>query len=129
MFDRWGRDGLWWLTLLLILVASCVLELSLRAIKSAIWPTEVETFQTLEQDPAMLERFQESSAMWLQAHHENTKPGDVAVEQPIHREDNVKESSAEPRQMRTMEEGRSDDELEEEIVMVADGRFGFQRRS
>jgi phospholipid-translocating ATPase len=64
---RFGRSGLWWLVLVLA-VSSCLLfEIAVRAIKSAIMPTDVEIFQTLEQDLDVRKRFEEASAPWMQA--------------------------------------------------------------
>lgn len=64
---RFGRSGLWW-TVLILSVASCImLEIGVRAFKAAFFPTDVEIFQSLEQDLDVRKRFEEASAPWMQA--------------------------------------------------------------
>jgi phospholipid-translocating ATPase len=64
---RFGRSALWWLVLVLSVSACVLFEIAVRAIKSAIMPTDVEIFQTLEQDLDVRRRFEEASAPWMQA--------------------------------------------------------------
>ncbi|KAI1620105.1 phospholipid-translocating ATPase [Exophiala viscosa] len=63
---RFGRDLLWWLTLLLIILSVCLLEVTIKAIRSAVWPTDVDIFQGLEQDREVRKRFEEAAADLLQ---------------------------------------------------------------
>ncbi|KAK5136971.1 hypothetical protein LTR08_001478 [Meristemomyces frigidus] len=74
-FDGFGRSALWWLTLLFAIMACLVFEVAVRTLKNALLPTDVETFQTLEQEPGVRKRFEEASSAWLQAgwHHGTTR--------------------------------------------------------
>lgn len=63
---RFGRDLLWWLTLLLIILSVCLLEVTIKAVKSAVWPTDVDVFQGFEQDREIRKRFEEAAAELLQ---------------------------------------------------------------
>lgn len=118
LLDRWGRDGVWWLTLLVIILASCIFEYGARALKSAFFPTDVEIFQALEKDPKMREKFEEESKMWLggglqegsesQTHQQRYRAdGKDFLNRPQHLEEGI---------------SRNDFDLtsEEEIVMVAE---------
>lgn len=66
LFKRWGRDPTWWLTLLLILVGLLVYELTFRAIKAGLIPSETDIFQSLEKDPAVRRRFEAASTLELE---------------------------------------------------------------
>ncbi|KAK6384456.1 drs2 neo1 protein [Exophiala oligosperma] len=64
--NRFGRNLLWWLTLLLVILSICLLEIIIKTIKVAIWPSDVDTFQRLEQDREVRKRFEEAAADLLQ---------------------------------------------------------------
>ena len=66
LLDRFGRNLLWWLTLLLIILAVCLFEVTIKATKAAIWPTDVDIFQGFEQDIEVRKRFEEAAADLLQ---------------------------------------------------------------
>ncbi|EXJ84048.1 phospholipid-translocating ATPase [Capronia epimyces CBS 606.96] len=66
LLDGFGRNLLWWITLLLIIVAVCLLEVTLKAIGAVLWPTDVDHFQRLEQDRDVRKRFEEAAADLLQ---------------------------------------------------------------
>ncbi|UJO13079.1 hypothetical protein CLAFUW4_02758 [Fulvia fulva] len=143
LLERWGESGLWWLTLIIIVVACCLLEIGIRALKAAFFPTDVETFQTLEQDLEVRKRFEEAAAPWTQAgwNHGSKK---ISAELQRLEEQAKKESDVQAllERPRTMEEDRLGRiETKEQIVMVADGdrsgtdpskmlnqRFGLPRR-
>ena len=61
--ERFGRNGLWWLTLVLILAACWVLEIGLKAAQSSWLPSAADSFRELEKDPAIKERFEQAAAM------------------------------------------------------------------
>ena len=61
-YDTFGRDGLWWLTLLLIILSVVVFEYGTSSLRAAWFPTDADTFQALEQDLAVRKRFEEASA-------------------------------------------------------------------
>ncbi|KAF2087979.1 phospholipid-translocating P-type ATPase [Saccharata proteae CBS 121410] len=65
-FVRFGRDGLWWLTLIVILAAVLVFELGVRTLRATFLPDDVDFFQQLEKDPAVKRRFEEAAALELQ---------------------------------------------------------------
>lgn len=59
--QRFGRNALWWLALILGVAACVLFELGVRATKCAFWSTDVEVFQQLEKDPAAKARFEEAA--------------------------------------------------------------------
>ncbi|PNS18945.1 hypothetical protein CAC42_6040 [Sphaceloma murrayae] len=63
---RFGRNPVWWLTLVLAVTAALLFELAVRSVKAAYFPTDTETFQMLERDPGVRRRFEEAAAMELQ---------------------------------------------------------------
>ena len=65
LYEGFGRSLLWWLTLIVSVVACLGLEVVVRAAKCAVWPTDTEVFQTLEGDASATARFEEASRPWL----------------------------------------------------------------
>lgn len=125
--DRFGRNALWWLTLILIVSACCIYEIGVRTLKTAFMPTDVEQFQILEKDLAVRKRFEEASASELQAgwHHGNRKSSlelQREAEAQAKREGEVQDLLDRPR---IMEEGRSSVKsgitTEVQPVLVEDG--------
>lgn len=108
-FERFGSSALWWLTLILTVAACLLFEVGIRALKATFFPTDVEVFQTLEQDLDARKRFEEASAAWLQAGWQRgTKKSSLElqreVEMQARREGEVQALLDRPR---VMEEGRS----------------------
>jgi len=66
LLHRFGRNLLWWITLMLVVLAVCVLEFSIKAISVTMFPSDVDVFQRLEQDPDVRRRLEESAAPLLQ---------------------------------------------------------------
>ena len=64
--ERFGRNPLWWLTLILGVMAVVLFEISIKTIRTAIWPSDVDTFQILEHDLEVRKRFEEASSDLLQ---------------------------------------------------------------
>ena len=64
--DGFGRNPLWWLTLLLIVMSVSLLEIMIKAIGTALSPTDVDIFQAYEQDREVRKRFEEAAADLLQ---------------------------------------------------------------
>lgn len=62
-----GRNVLWWMTLVVIVSSVALLELVLKAVKAIYFPNDVELFQVLERDLEVKSRFEESAADLLQA--------------------------------------------------------------
>lgn len=61
-FTRFGRSMEWWLTLIFGLVAVLALEISAKAVKAGLWPSDTDVFRQLERDLPTRERFEEASA-------------------------------------------------------------------
>lgn len=126
LYTGFGRNLLWWLTLLLAVVVCLLFEIGVRVLKNTFFPTDVEIFQTLESDLGVRKRFEEASAAWLQAGwHRGTKKSSMELqreaEAQAQREDEVQELLNRPR---VMEEGRSTKsgvQTEEMPVMIDDG--------
>jgi len=66
LLTRFGRNLLWWLTLLLIIASVCLVEVTIKAIGAAVRPTDVDVFQGFEQDREVRKRFEEAAADLLQ---------------------------------------------------------------
>lgn len=65
-FEHFGKNPLWWLTLILIIVAVVVLDLAIVTLRAAWWPRDEDVFQELERDLGVRMRFEEAAAMELQ---------------------------------------------------------------
>ena len=61
--ERFGRNALWWLTLILILVACWVLEFGVKAAQRSWFPNDADCFRELEKDPAIKKRFEQAAAI------------------------------------------------------------------
>ncbi|EXJ56108.1 hypothetical protein A1O7_09039 [Cladophialophora yegresii CBS 114405] len=64
--DRFGRNPLWWVTLILTVAAVCLVEFTIKTVKVTVWPSDVDVFQGFEQDREVRKRFEEASAELLQ---------------------------------------------------------------
>ncbi|GIZ46396.1 hypothetical protein CKM354_000952300 [Cercospora kikuchii] len=130
LFSRFGREGMWWMALIISVVAVSIMEIGIRAVKCAVMPTDVETFQTLEQDLEVRKRFEEASAPWLQQgwNHGTKKTSlelqEAAAEQE-RREMEIEQLLSRPRTMETsLEEGFAKPKrtaTEPGLTMIADG--------
>ena len=58
LLERFGRNALWWLTLILIIVSVWAFEIAVRCLKSMWVESDVEIFQELEKDPLIRQRFE-----------------------------------------------------------------------
>lgn len=65
-FNTFGQSGLWWFTLILIVLSAVVFEYGVSSLRAAWFPTDADTFQALEQDLEVRKRFEEASALELQ---------------------------------------------------------------
>lgn len=63
--DRFGRNALWWLTLIMILLCVIVFEIGVRTIRATFWTTDVDRFQEFEKDPAIKLRFEDAASKEL----------------------------------------------------------------
>ena len=139
ILERFGRNPLWWLSLVLIVAACVLFEIGVRAVKGAFFPTDVDVFQQLEKDGEVRRRFEEASASELRAGcgYDGTKTAMLHTSNDIHeqekREGEVQDLLDRPR---VMEEGRSprshskgDVRVEEQRVMSDDGDGPLRRSS
>lgn len=58
---RFGRNALWWLTLIVIIFSVWAFEIAVRCLKCLWVESDVEIFQELEKDPGIRERFEEAA--------------------------------------------------------------------
>ena len=63
LLHRFGRDALWWLTLVMIFTSVWTFEIALRCLKALILESDVEVFQELEKDPLVKQRFDEHAGL------------------------------------------------------------------
>lgn len=61
LLSRFGRNALWWLTLILIVSSVWAFEIAVRCIKNLWIESDVEIFQELEKDPAIRQRLEEAA--------------------------------------------------------------------
>jgi phospholipid-translocating ATPase len=66
LFQRFGRNSLWWLTLVVVVALFSVFEMAISAIRCSVFPTDVDLFQGYEQDREVRKRFEEAAAEYLQ---------------------------------------------------------------
>ena len=66
LLDRFGKNLLWWTTLLLTIGAVSMFEVVIRLGRMMLFPTDVDTFQEYEQDREVRKRFEEAASELLQ---------------------------------------------------------------
>jgi len=124
-FTRFGRSGLWWFTLIVIVACCLLLEIGVRTLKATFFPTDAETFQTLEHELEIRRRFEEASAPWLQAGWQHgSKKSSLDLQRDAEqakRELEVAELLDRPRVMEGGICSFSAVETEEQTVFVDDG--------
>lgn len=103
---QFGRNILWWLTLIVTVLAVSLLELLLKSVKAIYFPNDVEVFQVLERDVEIKRRFEESAADLLQSGwSRGTKKSSLEMEreyeEQARREAEVQEILERPRTMDT----------------------------
>lgn len=67
-FDRFGRNPLWWLTLILTVTACWALEIGVKTAKVSCMPSDADVFRELGKDKVIKKRFEDSAAVGLAAH-------------------------------------------------------------
>lgn len=102
--DRFGRNALWWLTLILIVVACCGFEICVKALKVALLPEDEDVFRELEKDAGARNRLERAAAIGLSDHDETGHAGDAMErtrtrEEEEEREGAVQELLDQPRVM------------------------------
>ncbi|KAL8694468.1 MAG: hypothetical protein Q9218_000880 [Villophora microphyllina] len=105
ILDRFGRNALWWLTLILIVTSCCGLEICVKALKVAFLPEDEDVFRELEKDEGARRRLEQAAAIGLkdQSEPENNDEGMEQVrtreEEEERREVEVQELLNRPRIM------------------------------
>ena len=61
--SRFGRNGLWWLTLILIVSACWAMEIAIKAMQITWFPSDADTFRELEKDEEICRQFAEAAGM------------------------------------------------------------------
>ena len=61
--ERFGRNALWWLTLILVLTACWVLETVVNVAQRSWLPSDADCFRELEKDSTIRKRFEQAAAM------------------------------------------------------------------
>ncbi|KAL8873651.1 MAG: hypothetical protein Q9174_000905 [Haloplaca sp. 1 TL-2023] len=69
--DRFGRNALWWLTLILIVSVVIGLEICAKALKVAFLPEDEDVFRELEKDASARARLERAAAVGLKELPEN----------------------------------------------------------
>lgn len=75
--QRFGRNALWWLTLILIVTACWSLEIGIKTIKRCWFPDDVDVFSELEKDDAIRARFEQAAGMPSGYKKAKMRPGDI----------------------------------------------------
>ena len=65
LLDRFGRNALWWLTLILIVVACLGFEVSIKVLRVMIMPEDEDIFRELEKDQGAKRRLEQAARMEL----------------------------------------------------------------
>ncbi|KAL8735980.1 MAG: hypothetical protein Q9166_000542 [cf. Caloplaca sp. 2 TL-2023] len=103
--DRFGRNALWWLSLILIVLSCCGLEISMKALKVAFLPEDEDVFRELEKDDGARRRLERAAAVGLKDHNDDsgdTQEGIQRIlthEEQERREGEVQELLDRPRMM------------------------------
>ncbi|KAL9099166.1 MAG: hypothetical protein Q9187_009537 [Circinaria calcarea] len=105
LLERWGRNALWWLTLLLIVTAVLLFELTVKYLRTCWWPTDVDVFQALEKDRGSWERIKATARGETTMRREGELERMRTAEEQEGREREVQELLARPRVMMHREDG------------------------
>lgn len=65
ILDRFGRNALWWLTLILIITACCGLEVCVKALRVAFLPEDEDVFRELEKNEGARGRLERAATIGL----------------------------------------------------------------
>ena len=103
--QRFGRNALWWLTLILIITACWALEVGVKVIKCIWIPSDADSFRELEKDQAIRQRFAQAAGTGDRPQPPTVQCSGVmgqvrTVEEERQREDEVQEILDRPRHMR-----------------------------
>lgn len=132
-YTGFGRNALWWLTLLVTVSTCLAFEVAVRTLKHAFFPTDVEFFQTLEGDLGVRKRFEEASAGWLHAGwRRGSKKSSLEVEREEERREGEVRDMLRSRpgtvEEGTVEERKGEVRVEEQVDVFEGGGGGGQGR-
>ncbi|KAL1388095.1 phospholipid-translocating P-type ATPase [Phyllosticta capitalensis] len=80
--DRFGRNALWWLCLIMIVTTVIIFEIGVATLRATFWTTDVDTFQELEKDPLVRQRFEKAAALELHQGWDRDGSDDAAKARP-----------------------------------------------
>ncbi|KAL8710067.1 MAG: hypothetical protein Q9220_005338 [cf. Caloplaca sp. 1 TL-2023] len=90
--DRFGRNVLWWLTLILIVVACFGLEIGVKALKVAFLPEDEDIFRELEKDAGAKKRLERAANIGLKPELVDSPEGEDMQRTRTHEEDKRREN-------------------------------------
>ncbi|KAL8951349.1 MAG: hypothetical protein Q9222_002668 [Ikaeria aurantiellina] len=90
--DRFGRNALWWLTLILIVVACFGLEIGVKAMKVAFLPEDEDTFRELEKDAGARKRLERAANVGLKPELVDSPDAERMQRTRTHEEDERREN-------------------------------------
>ncbi|KAL8683886.1 MAG: hypothetical protein Q9186_000229 [Xanthomendoza sp. 1 TL-2023] len=89
--DRFGRNALWWLTLILIVSACVGVEIGAKALKVAFMPEDEDVFRELEKDEGAMKRLERAAAVGLKDHIDDRATGESMQRIRTHEEQERRE--------------------------------------
>lgn len=104
-FSKFGKNPLWWFTLILILVSVIGFEIAVISLRAAYFKTDEDTFQELERDLGVRMRFEEASAEFLAMGWEGKGEMKRKAEEERARKEEAKRRKDEEQMEREMEVG------------------------
>ncbi|KAE9971447.1 hypothetical protein EG328_005552 [Venturia inaequalis] len=104
-FSKFGKNPLWWFTLILILVSVIAFEIAVSSLRAAYFPTDEDTFQELEKDLGVRMRFEEASAEFLAMGWEGKGEMKRKAEEERAKKEEAKRKKEEEQMEREMEVG------------------------
>ncbi|TID18852.1 phospholipid-translocating P-type ATPase [Venturia nashicola] len=104
-FSKFGKNPLWWFTLVLILVSVIAFEIAVISLRATYFPTDEDTFQELETDLGVRMRFEEASAEFLAMGWEGKDEMKRKAEKERARKEETKRKKEEEQFVREMEVG------------------------
>lgn len=112
-FDRFGRNPLWWLTLILIVTACWAIEIGVKTVKASWLPSDADVFRELEKDPVIKRRFKEAAGTHPPANGmQDTLHSVRTASEDQEREQEVREMLSRPRHSRGTSRASHEVEIE-----------------
>jgi len=83
-FDRFGRNPLWWLTLILIVSSCWAIEVGVKTVKGSWFPSDADVFRELEKDPIVKRRFKQAAEAGMAGNSWSGSPDDQMMRTTLH---------------------------------------------